>query len=42
MQQVFFFCIVATLKDIGIKDTIKAFGDFKNSRKEYEVMFFDM
>ena len=24
-----------------IKDTLKAFGDFKNKQKMYEVMFFD-
>ena len=28
--------------DAYIKDTMKAFNDFKNKQKEYKVMFFDM
>ena len=27
---------------INVKDTLKAFDDFKNKQKKYEVMFFYM
>ena len=31
-----------TLKKKGIRDTLKALDDFKNSEKAYKVMSFDM
>ena len=41
MQSDIFIALSSFIFKTLVKDTLKAFHDFKNKQKKYEVMFFD-